>query len=125
MKQTSINKPRAKQHLVQSSNENTDKSNDVLGNILSLLESRNCSNQATRVKKIDGTACFQKPVITMVSEAPSKPTDLFPSPPIKRYTPLEGSDKVVGFKNGRRITIGDCFSNFSIYLDEYARKYCK
>ena len=54
-------------------------------------------------------------LITTACKAPLRPTDLFPSPPIKRYPQLEGNDdKVVGYKNGRPLQL---VTAFPIFLD--------
>lgn len=53
------------------------------------------------------------------------PENLFPSPPIKKYIPLEGKENVVDYKEGRPVTLEECFNNYCSYLDEFSQKYLK
>lgn len=61
----------------------------------------------------------------LVKSSSNYPETLFPCPPIKMYNPLEGREKVVDFRNGRAVTLGECFNNYCSYLNEFAKKYLK
>ena len=99
------------EHIECATNEVTEKENGAK------------PKQCTSINSLQKTETFFQQSIA--SSTFNYTESLFPSPPIRKHVPLEGKEKVVYYKEGRAVTLEECFNNFCSHLDEFSRRYLK